>query len=184
MTRFFQYLDSIARINKLGNGGKVQWHFYSGMLFSSWDKWWADFGERASAHEGIDITYFKHQSGSINCLNSGTMVPALGNGRIINICSDFLGQTLVVEHNQTASSEYRLIYTYAHILPDKHLKCDDIIPKDHVIGQICAPQKTSQPPPHLHFSSFLIPFTIPCSKLDWNLFSKADEIIKINPLFI
>jgi len=57
MSKFSDYLESISQVNGLangmGNGQKVQWLFYCGMLFSSKDKWWGDFKFRHSAHEGF-----------------------------------------------------------------------------------------------------------------------------------
>ena len=72
MNKFSDYLEAIASINDLKNNlssdayenpenaPKIQWLFHCGMLFSSKDQWWGDFGFRNTLHEGIDITFFKY----------------------------------------------------------------------------------------------------------------------------
>ena len=107
MKRFPDYLAALSRVNGLGQA--VQWLFYPGMLFSSRDKWWGDFGIRSSAHEGIDITYYRTLQGRICCFDDAILVPAMEDGRIINICDDFLGRTLVVDPEKESSGGTRAV---------------------------------------------------------------------------
>lgn len=181
---FFNYLDAIASINRLGNGQRTQWFFYPGMLFQSNDTWWGDFQNRISSHEGIDLTYYKNLSGSINSFTPETKIPSLDEGVIVNICKDFLGQTIVVEHDNKFHPGHRLIFTYAHITPDTTLHPGDRVIKNQVIGHVCDTHTNPSLTPHLHFSSFLIPSEIAYEAMDWHLFSTDDEILKINPVFL
>ena len=96
MSKFSDYLEAISMINDLGNASssanasKVQWLFHSGMLFSSKDKWWGDFGCRHSAHEGIDITFYRTHKNKTFCFDDSIKIPAMDDGIILNICDDFL----------------------------------------------------------------------------------------------
>ncbi|MBU8849152.1 MAG: M23 family metallopeptidase [Desulfobacterales bacterium] len=189
MSKFFDYLESISQVNGLanglGNGQKVQWLFYCGMLFSSKDKWWGDFKFRHSAHEGIDITYFRTHLDEIRNFDDSIKVPAMDNGIVLNICDDFLGQTLVVEHENPLFFNRRILFVYAHIIPEKSLKIDRIIKKGEIIGRVCDTSKNPQLPPHLHFSCFEVLKKVQVEHLDWNLFSSENlEVNLVNPIFL
>lgn len=97
MKKFNYYLNTLSQLNKLGKGTPVQWHFHCGMLFLTKDKWWGDFKIRNTIHEGIDITYYKTVSGHWRQLDVTTLVPAMESGIVLNICGDFLGQTIVTQ---------------------------------------------------------------------------------------
>ena len=200
MSKFSDYLEAISQINNFGNGlssdsrkdlplnstnaFKIQWLFHCGMLFSSRDKWWGDFKYRQSVHEGIDITFYKTHLGEIHCFDDSIKVPAMDDGIILNICDDFLAQTLVVRHNDFISSNRQILFAYAHIIPEKGLKSGHIVKKDNPIAKICNTYKNPQLPPHLHFSCFEIPKDIKPEYLNWDLFSKSPDINLINPVFL
>ena len=184
MKRFPEYLATLSRVNGLGKGQAVQWLFYSGMLFSSRDKWWGDFGIRSSAHEGIDITYYRILPGEICCFDDTILVPAMEDGRIINICDDFLGQTLVVDPEKESSGGTRVVFTYAHILPQSRLTLGHRIRKNEIIARVCDTRKNPQLPPHLHFSCFEVEKGVLPETLNWTLFSKDRAVKGINPVFL
>jgi hypothetical protein len=184
MKTFSEYLNAVSRVNRLGNGQAVEWLFHPGMLFSSMDKWWGDFGFRSSAHEGIDITYFRTPAEEILCFDDSVQIPAMEDGRIINICDDFLGRTLVVETINQGFPETRVIYTYAHIRPEIRLTIGHCVKKDEVIARVCDTRKNPQLPPHLHFSCFEIEKGVLPRDLNWNLFSNDTAINRVNPVFL
>nr|NJM04837.1 M23 family metallopeptidase [Desulfobacula sp.] len=184
MSKFPEYLAALSGINGLGKGGPVQWLFHPGMLFSSRDKWWGDFGTRASAHEGIDITYYRTLSGEIRCFDDTLLVPAMADGRIINICNDFLGRTLVVDPEKEGSEGTRVIYTYAHVLPQTRLGRGHGISRDEVVARVCDTRKNPQLPPHLHFSCFEVRREVRPEDLNWSLFSRDPAVRGINPVFL
>jgi len=197
MNKFSDYLDLISRVNNLtgnpypvGNtvenndNTKMQWLFHCGMLFSTSAKWWGDFKIRQSIHEGIDITYYRTCQDKIHCFNDSIKVPAMDRGDIINICDDFLGQTIVVEHKKLPGFNRRILFVYAHIIPEKDLKTGQTIKKDEIIARVCDTHKNPLLPPHLHFSCFEVSQNIPFENLNWNLFSKTMDIIRMNPVFL
>ncbi len=185
MKTFFDYLQTISHINHMGNGSKIEWLFYCGMLFSSTDKWWGDFKQRHLPHEGIDICWYRsNQKEEINCFDTSTQIPAMANGTLLNICDDFLGKTLVVEHKPAIDSKYRIIFTYSHVLPEANLKDRQQIRKDQIIATVCDTNKNPSLPPHLHFSCFEIAHDTPKHKLTWNLFSDRKKVKMIHPVFL
>lgn len=184
MKAFPEYLATLSRVNGLGRGQPVQWLFYSGMLFSSRDKWWGDFGIRASAHEGIDITYYKTLPGEICCFDDTILIPAMADGRIINICDDFLGSTLVVDLEKDDLAGTRVIFAYAHIQPESGLSAGREIKKDEPIARVGNTRENPQLPPHLHFSCFEVEKGVLPEDLNWKLFSKERAVKGINPVFL
>ncbi len=200
MSKFSDYLEAISKINDLGNGlsgdllkdlpsnsantFNVQWLFHCGMLFSSKDKWWGDFKYRQSAHEGIDIGFYKTSSNTIHCFDDSIKVPAMADGVILNICDDFLAQTLVIRHQYFISSNWHILFVYAHITPEKSLKPGHVVKTDDLIAKVGNTYKNPQLPPHLHFSCFEISKDIKPEHLNWDLFSKSPHINLINPVFL
>lgn len=184
MSLFSDYLKVISQTNSLGNGLEVHWLFHCGMLFSSADKWWGDFRFRHAFHEGIDITYYRTGQGKMHCFDDSVKVPAMDDGILLNICDDFLGQTLVVEHKDSVPGICRILFVYSHIIPEKRLKKGTAIRKETVIARVCDTLKNPQLPPHLHFSCFEVSSRLSPEHLDWKLFSKNSEINLIHPVFL
>ncbi len=185
MNKFSSFLERISQINGLVINSPIQFYFYTGMLFSSWDKWWDDFGLRSTLHEGIDITFYGSDGRKLDCFNEAILIPAFDNGKILNICDDFLGQTLVVEHPESGSfADNTIIYTYAHILPDNMLKIGDSIQKGQPIATVNNTIRNPKLLPHLHFSCFEISSKIPFESLNWDLFSNKKENQCLHPLFL
>ncbi len=182
-SRFTRYLESIARLNKLEKEGPLQWLFYSGMLFLSQDKWWADFKYRASVHEGVDITWFKTGT-TIGRFDDTTRVPAIANGILVNTCPDFLGRTLVVEDHIRSNDTWRVVYCYAHIVPEKPFRQGQLIEQSDCIARVSHTAKNPELPPHLHFSCFEVSKDIALEQLNWELFSSQTAVRMIHPFFL
>ncbi len=199
MNKFSDYLETIAHVNvlttdlndDLKNVIKVQWIFHSGMLFSSKDKWWGDYGTRKSLHEGVDITMFKIKSKmehKIFEFNESIKIPAMDDGIILNICDDLLGKTIVIKQKENNSLNRQVLFVYAHILPENNLITGSNVKKNDIIAKICNthkhPQIQSQIPCHLHLSCFETLNNIKHDDLNWDMFTKSPEINLINPVFL
>lgn len=184
MTKFTDYLAAIGQMNRLGNGRRLEWLFHCGMLFADRSKWWGDFGFRATVHEGIDITYFRTRPGHMQCFKAGIRIPAMEDGRVINICNDFLGRTLVVEPAETESLKTRIIYAYAHIVPENHIRPGQAIHRHEIIAKVCETRKNPSLPPHLHFSCFELERLHPPETMNWSLFATHPDVNRIHPLFL
>ncbi len=188
MSKFSDYLMAISQVNSLAdnvaNGPKIQWMFHCGMLLSSMDKWWGDFGLRHSAHEGIDITYFKNCKNKTQNFNSLIKIPAMDDGIVLNICDDFLGKTLVVDHKTSSLFHRRILFVYSHITPESSMEQGHTIKRNEVIAKVCPTDKNPLLPPHLHFSCFEVSKRIPKIDLNWTLFPKKSKVNMINPVFL
>lgn len=185
MKAFTKFLGSLSRLNKLEKKGPVQWYFYPGMLFSTMDKWWGNFGFRATLHEGIDITYYSDGSGTLCQFNSHTRIPALKSGMVLNICDDFLGKSIIIEpFHRHHALDSRILFIYAHIVPLQHIHQGCVVMEDEPIATVSHTRKNPQLPPHLHFSCIEIPRTIHTSELDWSYFSQDPDIQLYPPWFL
>ncbi len=186
MQKFINYLNTLSRINDLGQGDPVQWHFHCGMLFLAQNKWWGDFKLRSSIHEGIDITYYTTLSGKWQEFDETVLVPAMASGIVLNICDDFLGRTIVTQSFlPTGNLKTRILLAYAHIQPWQGIQRNSIVMEKSVLATVCkSKKKPPQLPPHLHLSCFEVPNNIPADDLNWNLFSKSPDVRLIHPLFV
>jgi hypothetical protein len=189
------FLEKIAEINNLDITGPDkkhgEWIFHHGMLFSSPYKWWQDSNslepaKRETLHEGLDILFFKDKNKQIQKLNTDTLIPAATNGKIVNICDDFIGQSIIVQHSISFQQKLDLIIIYAHILPDNKIKIGRKLNQGEIIASIAGrgEEKTIMPP-HLHFSTLEILKKTRLEHLNWDFFSnRKSKINLINPIFI
>ncbi len=189
------YLKNIAKTNDLDIASSAMdiegWLFHHGMLFLSPYKWWQSNrnpipAERKTLHEGLDILFFKDKKKQIKKLQSGTLIPAATDGEVINICDDFLGQSIVVAHKTSFHKNLDLFFIYAHILPDIKIKIGTALQSGDIIASIAdVSGKKTLIPPHLHLSIIEAPENIPIKYLNWNFFThKLSAVNLINPLFV
>ncbi|MBU1341433.1 MAG: M23 family metallopeptidase, partial [Proteobacteria bacterium] len=123
-------------------------------------------------------------SNEVQCFDSSIKIPAMDDGMIINICDDFLGQTLVIEHKNSKALACRILFAYSHIIPEKDVNIDLAIKKEDIIATVCDTRKNPQLPPHLHFSCFEVSKQVLPRHLNWNLFSNCRELNVIHPCFL
>lgn len=178
MPPIVSFLRIIGRLNGFPDTGS--WLFYPGMLFGSPFKWWGDFTYRATSHEGIDIRYFTPPDGPVLTLTAGSAVPAWDNGVILNICRDFLGFSVIIEHDRSAFS--RLVSVAAHVRPAAGLDRGTAVTRGEPIACIADTSQTRLAP-HLHLSVMEIPAGVPENRLNWELFTDPDRISLINPVY-
>ncbi len=161
------------------------------MLFQSPFKWWPSYSKlennkRKTLHEGLDILLFKDKNKQIQKLKIGTLIPTATDGKIINICDDFLGQSIVVLCKSSHKQKLDLIFVYAHLLPDSKVKIGTDLRQGEIIASIDSTLKNKAAiSPHLHLSVMETPKATPGKYLNWNYFSdKNSKRNLINPLFI
>lgn len=132
------------------------------------------------------ILLFKGTNNQIQQLNTDTLIPSAANGKIINICEDFIGKSIIVRHNISFKQKLDLTFVYAHILPDTSIEIGTNLNKGDIIASIAKTDKRKTTlPPHLHFSVIETPKETPLEHLNWKFFSdKKSRINLINPLFI
>ena len=209
MKLFPEYLSSIARANGLGNSVQdpgnppagadlarepVTWLFYPGMLQDSFRMWWADFGVRHACHEGIDICFYR-AGPAVSALPPGALVPAVADGRILNITPDLLGTTLAVAYEpdrpdrskqgKNTGSEPRPVLVYSHLVPEPGLSTGALVRKGQIIARTFdARTRQSRLLSHLHLSCILVPETCAGPDLNWDLFADRKRVAHVNPVFL
>jgi len=151
MTTKNGFISELITVNQLESIGIDRLIFYPGMLFGSMDKWWGAAGKRHSRHEGIDLCFFKTASGGYCRMDDTMAIPMAGDGRVVHMMPDFLGQTVVTK--QPDHSGRAFLTLYAHILPEKGLRVGDRFSTGEVFARI-APINNPKISlmPHLHIS--------------------------------
>ncbi|WP_022664064.1 peptidoglycan DD-metalloendopeptidase family protein [Desulfospira joergensenii] len=183
MKVFKTYLSALARANRLGPD--TEWLFYPAMLQDSPAKWWDDFAFRHALHEGIDICFYRTGPKRPVKFIQALKVPALADGTVLNVCDDFLGRTLVLEHQGFQDSPERIIFTYSHLAPAPGLEPGSRVERGEILARVFDTRlKRSKLPPHLHISCIELPRSIPLDQLNWKLFPRRDKVSLINPVFI
>jgi hypothetical protein len=183
MHRFKKYLDDLAGANSLED--LADWVFFPGMLPESKSKWWGDFKTRPTAHEGIDICFYRTRDGRIHHLHAGATVPAWSDGTVVNICDDFLGRSLVVAPEQNSFCDTRVLEVFSHLVPLETITPGARVQAGQVIAVIADPRaRGSVLLPHLHLSCIEVPSHVPVQALDWSLFPFRENVNVINPVFV
>ena len=183
MKEFQRYLEAVAQAN--GLRAPLSWLFYPGMLQESQAMWWADFGTRATCHEGIDICLYRNDHGPITPLAPGARVPAMADGTVLNISGDLLGSSLVVSLPGQATPGQQTVLVYSHLAVAQALKPGDRLTRGSIIGQTFDTRiKKSRLLSHLHLSCICVPESTDPPALNWTLFADRERVFHINPVFL
>ncbi|MBF0200291.1 MAG: M23 family metallopeptidase [Desulfamplus sp.] len=167
---FLNYLSDLAELNSLPLYSRGGWIFHPGMLFGSPFKWWGSGGLRATLHEGVDVVMYKNKDGETAHVTPTLEVPSIFHGVVLNICSDFLGKSVIVSHRDN------FCLVYAHIEPAQSLRSGTRLARGEVLGNVADTSgKKSGIPSHLHVTALEILMPIAHEKLDWNLFIRRDQ---------
>lgn len=161
------------------------WVFYPGMLFSSPDKWWGDLGQRDFPHEGIDFCLYRDDSGRIVRLDHKTRLPAMHNGTVRSTFTDYLGQGVIVEHDDAPSQDGRLVSIYAHTRPLEHIRPGYRVTEGEIIATIAdVSHSKATIYPHLHYTIGKPAAGIVYNGFVWNDMREPDWFALLNPLSI
>lgn len=179
------YTACLIEANGIDPNDFQQWVFCPGMLFNSPRKWWKDRGGRDFPHEGIDLCLYKGRSERVFRLDDKTRIPAMQDGVVRALYTDFLGQAVVVEHEVADCGNNGYITVYAHTKP-----LDGIVPgvgvkKNEIIATIADTRRSkANIIPHLHLS---IGRTFPDFDYDtfvWNHMRNPDRVSLRDPLSV
>lgn len=151
MLRANEFIQQLIAVNGLEAIGIDRLVFYPGMLFGTADKWWGRPGRRHSHHEGIDLCFFKTDSGRYCRMDETTRIPMAEDGQVVHMMDDFLARTVVTQ--QTGAGGRAFLTLYAHIEPEKQLCVGDRLSRGEVFARIAS---INNPKilllPHLHIS--------------------------------
>lgn len=178
------YLRRLAAINRLPEAAILEWLFYPGMLFASRRKWWGDFACRHSDHEGLDIWLYRTGNKHVGMLDPGTQVLPIAAGRVINICTDFLGVSVIVENEQLSGRHARVVSVYSHL--DKNVWVSSgqrVSPEKGFATLASTAGRKSGIPCHLHISVMEISREIPPDRINWSVMGNPEpDLVKMyNP---
>lgn len=180
--RFFDYL---LAANRPRLDGFKHWLFLPGMLFQARQQWWGHEKLRSTPHEGLDLCWFEDIAGQRQNLDHTIAVPVAFSGTVVNICSDFLGQSIFVAHDVFPEPGRRLYTALGHTTPRPGLAVGKNVAAGEIIAAVSAPaRRKTIVPPHLHISLALMPDAIPPAQLTWDNLGAAPTITLIDPLAV
>jgi len=173
------FTNDFIRLNHLDAIGFVRWVFQAGMEFETHGKWWEETGSRSAPHEGLDFCCFENREGQTVYLPENTLVPVMYDGTVVRIFTDFLGESILVEHDfqHTGRNLYSI---YAHTVPDKGLQAGSRVKSGEPICATC-PSKNRSMSSHLHLTVLRAPEE-KIASLGWSNINQTDHVILCDPL--
>jgi hypothetical protein len=162
----------------------TQWIFMPGMLFNSMEKWWGDLGRRTIPHEGLDLCFYKDLHGRIHGLDVQTRIPAMFDGRIVKIMKDYLGMTMIMEHDPIDENSPGFLTIYGHSKPMKEMVPGRRVKKGDIVCSISWRQNSKSHGllPHLHLTMGLFSSELSLESLDWSIIPKTHLLTLMDPL--
>ena len=180
-----RFTEMLIKENALDQGGFESWIFCQGMLFNSPDKWWGDHGLREYPHEGIDLCLYRDRSRKICRIDQKIRIPVIYDGVIKAVFNDYLGETVVIEHENPAGDTSVFISLYAHTNPRSDIAIGVIVKEGEIIGTFGDTAKSkSQIIPHLHFSLGQPSDSFSYEGFVWNTIREPEMITLLNPLAV
>ena len=169
--------------NDLDEHGFEKWLLYPGMLFRATKVWWGQGGRRETAHEGLDLCYYRDRDGAVFSLGKGASIPVMYDGTVAATFDDFLGSSLVVRHHIRDNRGSELCSIYGHTTPRDYIRVGRTVEEGEIIATVAgADRSKSDAVPHLHISIGWAKGTISPEKLNWNVIGDPDVVALIDPL--
>ena len=181
-TRFTRML---IEENALDRSGFECWIFCQGMLFNAPDKWWGDYGRRDFPHEGIDLCRYIDSSRKICRLDENTRIPVMHDGVVKAMFKDFLGKTVIIEHQNSASDSGVFLSLYAHTSPRTNIDVGTVVKEGDIIAAFAdTANAKSGIMPHLHFSIGIPSESFSYEGFVWNTIRAPEKITLLDPLAV
>jgi len=175
----------LIQANELHRNGFDCWLFCRGMLFNSADKWWGDFGRREDPHEGIDLCLYRDSAGLTRSLGADTRVPVMHDGEVKAVIKDYLGTTLIIEHECPGSDTGRLAAFYAHTNPCAAIAAGAAVKAGDIIATLAGTGSSkSNIRPHLHLSFGLPSGSFSYEEFAWSGFRDPAMLVLLDPLAV
>jgi hypothetical protein len=161
-----------------------EWMFAPGMVFGSMDKWWGDAGKRKLPHEGLDLCLYQGCDGRIHSLEPATLIPAMFDGRVMKIMKDFLGMTMIMEHDPMDESDGKFLTIYGHANPAAGMETGCRVKQGDIVCSISwsAQIKTPGLVPHLHMTAGRCSSKLPYDRLDWDVIPATPLLTLLDPM--
>jgi hypothetical protein len=159
-----------------------EWIFYPGMLFHDTEAWWADSSARPTPHEGIDLCFYRDNTGQVRRIDSGTKIPVMYTGDIVHIHDDFLGKSIYVKHSMNNKSGDTLHTIYGHTVPQSHCVIGTRVHEGDIIAEVAAISEESKVLPHIHITTAWIHKSLSYKRLNWETIWNSKSIALCDPL--
>jgi murein DD-endopeptidase MepM/ murein hydrolase activator NlpD len=181
-TRFTRML---IEKNALDKDGFECWIFCQGMLFNSPDKWWGDYGLRDFPHEGIDLCRYLDRSRRIRRLDESTRIPVMHDGVVKAMFKDYLGKTVIIEHQESSSDSGVFLSLYAHTNPRSDIDVGVAVKEGDIIATFGdTTNSKARIIPHLHFSLGLPSKSFSYEGFVWNTIREPKNMILLDSLAV
>jgi hypothetical protein len=178
-----RFTEMLIEANGFDPDGFVSWIFCPGMLFRSPDKWWGDHGRRDFPHEGVDFCLYEDRSGRFRRLDETTRIPAMRNGVVKAMFTDFLGKAVIVEHEEAETKTGQLLTVYAHTTPLDTVQIGTALKEGDIFATLAdTAGSKARIAPHLHLT-----LGLPCPSFTyepfvWNIMRDPEKITLRDPL--
>lgn len=178
-----RFAELLLKVNDLNQAGFEKWLFCPGMPFNDLKKWWGDHGQRDFPHEGVDLCLYRGIDSHIRRLDATGRVPAMGDGAVKALFTDYLGKAIIIEHERLPAQNWRLLSIYAHTNPSPGIGIGANIKEGDIIATL-ADTRLSKANiiPHLHFTLALASPFLSYEDFVWNVIRDPDRITLLDPL--
>lgn len=171
--------------NGIAPNAFLHWAFCPGMLFGSPDKWWGDHGQRDFPHEGIDFCLYEDSAGNLVRLDETTLIPAMHDGVVKALFTDYLGQAVIIEHEGVRGGGEALLSVYAHTAPGVGIQPGAVVREGDIIATIADTSGSkAKILPHLHFSLGRPSPELAYEPFVWNMMRDPDLVVLLNPISV
>ena len=177
-----RFTEMLLDANRIAAAAFKCWVFRPGMQFNSPRKWWGDCGPRDFPHEGVDFCLYEDCSGQVHRLDGKTRIPVMADGVFRAMFKDYLGQALIVEHDDLkGGGPYLSIY--AHTRPREGLRRGHAVRAGDIIATIADTRHSkAKILPHLHLSIGRPSPDLVYENFVWNIMRDPGRVTLLNPM--
>lgn len=177
------FTERLLEANNIDQEDFKCWAFCPGMIFGSTDKWWGDHGQRDFPHEGVDFCLYENYDGQLLHLDAKTRIPVIADGVVRALFKDYLGQAVIVEHDEVQDGEGACLSVYAHTLPREDMKPGVAVRAGEIIATIADTRRSkAKILPHLHLSLGCPSPDLVYQPFVWNFMRDPDRVALLDPI--
>jgi murein DD-endopeptidase MepM/ murein hydrolase activator NlpD len=180
-----RFTEMLIDANSIDPAEFTNWAFTPGMGYGAMDKWWGDFGTRDFPHEGIDICLYETRSGEMRRLDGETRIPVMEDGIVRAMFKDYLGQAIIVEHENSATNAGPYLSVYAHTRPRDGLRPGAAVRGGEILATIADTcDSKARILPHLHLSLGRPSPDLVYEDFIWNIMRDPERVTLMDPMAV
>jgi len=178
-----RFVEMLVAANRIEAATFKCWAFCPGMRFNSLHKWWGDHGQRDFPHEGVDFCLYEDRSGQLHRLDEKTRIPVMADGVVRAMFKDYLGQAVIVEHDDVRSDKGTYLSVYAHTQPREDLSPGKAVRAGDIIATIADTRHSkANILPHLHLSIGRPLPDLVYENFVWNIMRDPGRVALLDPM--